>query len=100
MNWREQASCATLPETVYDRLFFENGNPAAAQRICSTCPVQQECHQFADLTRIPHGVYGGESGASRRARLGITLFEDQVDITATPTPIPTDDPEDWWWRVA
>lgn len=104
MTWRDQARCGDLAMTEpekYDRIFFESGNPTTAQRMCEGCPVQQACYDFASTSRIPHGVFGGESGAHRRLRLGISHFEDQTGIVVS-APTPTDDPDhfdDWWWRL-
>ena len=83
-DWMADAKCGqlvkdgllTLAES--DAIFFDCGNPSRAQNICETCPVQAQCKGWAEDRLIPHGVFGGEQGASRRARLGI-------DISGYPT---------------
>lgn len=98
MTWRNSAACAVdtlmeLPKS--DQLFFGPGRPASdALQMCAGCPVRAECKNFAEKNRIPHGIYGGESGAARRERLGISEFEDQTGIIAFPDPVV--EPEDWW----
>ena len=62
-DWRSFAVCSqTDPE-----LFFpeKGGDPWVAKRICFTCPVKQECLQYAvDNNEI--GVWGGTSTAERQ----------------------------------
>jgi WhiB family redox-sensing transcriptional regulator len=38
----------------------------AAQRICRTCPVQEQCLEYALTHRIEQGVWGGASERERR----------------------------------
>lgn len=37
-----------------------------ARRICATCPVKDECLEYALTERIDHGVWGGASERERR----------------------------------
>lgn len=37
-----------------------------ARRVCATCPVKQECLEYALRYRIEHGVWGGASERERR----------------------------------
>jgi len=37
-----------------------------ARRVCSTCPVQEPCLEYALVERIDHGVWGGASERERR----------------------------------
>ena len=47
--------------------FPSNGSGVeAAQRVCRTCPVQNECLEYALLHRIEQGVWGGASERERR----------------------------------
>lgn len=81
MNWRDEALCGQavatgeLTQQQADDIFFEWGRPNAAQRYCDACPVSADCLQFATDNRIPYGIFGGEQGAARRERLGITLAD-------------------------
>ena len=64
MTWRDDAACRdTNPD-----LFFPGDNDTVtarhAKRICSTCPVRQQCldaHLWED-----HGIFGGTSPQERR----------------------------------
>jgi WhiB family redox-sensing transcriptional regulator len=40
-----------------------------AQRICSECPVQVVCLEYALDNRVDHGVWGGASERERRRLL-------------------------------
>ncbi|NEY31118.1 WhiB family transcriptional regulator [Streptomyces sp. PRKS01-65] len=69
-NWREHAACRHEdPE-----LFFPVGTsgPAAlqteqAKAVCRTCPVREQCLQWALETGQSIGVWGGTSENERRA---------------------------------
>lgn len=89
MTWRARAACATLPLDKSDRLFFGPGKPSTeALAMCSNCTVRTDCYDFASNARIPDGIYGGEAGADRRARLGISDYEDQIGFAAVAFPQP------------
>lgn len=70
MNWSHDAACrGEDPE-----LFFPVGSTgpalrqlADAKRVCTRCPVQSACLQWALLSGIEHGVWGGMSEDERRA---------------------------------
>ncbi|WP_124040084.1 WhiB family transcriptional regulator [Neoactinobaculum massilliense] len=64
LAWQEYALCAqTDPD-----LFFpeKGGSTAPAAAICETCPVQQECLEYALSHDIRHGIWGGMSDNERR----------------------------------
>jgi WhiB family redox-sensing transcriptional regulator len=68
-GWRDAASCrSTDPE-----LFFPVGSTglaldhiAAAKAVCTTCPVQAPCLEFALDSNQDSGVWGGTSEEERR----------------------------------
>ena len=68
-EWRELGSCRTLDTA----LFFPIGQTgeaelaiARAKEVCETCPVSQECLEFAITTNQEYGVWGGHSEEERR----------------------------------
>jgi WhiB family redox-sensing transcriptional regulator len=68
-SWREQAVCRdTAPD-----LFFPVGTTGlaiehieAAKAVCSTCPAQEPCLEFALRTNQQCGIWGGASEEERR----------------------------------
>ena len=63
-SWFSDAVCAQVGG---DAWFPElGGDPRPAQRICRTCPVIDECLDYALKNNFRHGVYGGLTGTQRR----------------------------------
>lgn len=64
-SWRNQALCNGLPS---DLFFLSAGqSPETAKRICSACPVQLECLEYAlERHEITDGIYGGYTAPERR----------------------------------
>lgn len=67
-TWMADAACAHHP----DDLWFptrgaQEEDLALAYAICDTCPVRDECLAYALDQNITFGVWGGKSGAERRA---------------------------------
>jgi hypothetical protein len=96
VNWRDQALCGQavatgeLTQEQADNIFFEWGQPVVAQRYCGACPVSEQCGEFASANRIPYGVFGGEQGAARRRRLGISNTESPFDTLLLARPVTVD----------
>lgn len=70
LEWRQDAACRDLDPD----LFFPIGvtGPAVAQiaeakSVCSSCPVADECLEFAITTNQEFGIWGGKTEDERRA---------------------------------
>lgn len=65
-NWKTQARCIDADPEV----FFppEGVNIREARAICATCPVQEQCLEYAIVNKIEFGVWGGMS-VHQRERL-------------------------------
>jgi WhiB family transcriptional regulator, redox-sensing transcriptional regulator len=68
-EWRHLAACATADT----QLFFPAGvgsraaaDIARAKSLCSACPVQGPCLEFALRTLQDYGVWGGKDEEERR----------------------------------
>ncbi|MFF2113910.1 WhiB family transcriptional regulator [Rhodococcus koreensis] len=65
-EWEWQVNAACRGED--SNLFFESGTSlveAQAKRICSECPVLEQCRQFAVDASEPHGIWGGMTPRER-----------------------------------
>lgn len=63
-EWRQRAACRDSDV----ELFFPTTEEEAAapKAICATCPVRDECLEWALATRQNDGVWGGLTDAERR----------------------------------
>lgn len=62
-EWMNQGKCRAVS---WDTFFPHDGTGVvAAQKICATCPVSQECLEYALANHIDHGVWGGCSERER-----------------------------------
>jgi WhiB family transcriptional regulator, redox-sensing transcriptional regulator len=64
-GWRGRAGCRGTDLEVF---FPGRGEPAEpARRICASCPVRQQCLDYAISHGIVHGIWGGLTQRDRRA---------------------------------
>ena len=99
-SWRDLAACRGRtdlffpPEIQYRtvdqrRLHMLHVNEAKA--ICSTCPVQDECLDFALTNNIKHGIWGGfsmsSSARSRRKKTGLRVVDTPDPSLAACRPV-------------
>ncbi len=63
-GWRQDAACRGADTDVFFPVTDEEAGPALA--ICATCPVREECLEFALVTRQEDGVWGGLTETERR----------------------------------
>jgi WhiB family redox-sensing transcriptional regulator len=70
-GWLGRAACRALPT----ELFFPAGEldeqaveqAEEAKGVCSGCPVQVTCLEFAIATNQPYGIWGGANASERRS---------------------------------
>jgi WhiB family redox-sensing transcriptional regulator len=64
MKWMQRGLCREIPPATF---FPSDGvGVEIARRICATCPVHEQCLEYALEQRIDHGVWGGCSERERR----------------------------------
>ena len=62
--WMNAGNCRSISPSVF---FPSDGvGVEVARQICQTCPVKQQCLEYAIHHRIDHGVWGGASERERR----------------------------------
>ncbi|MGH9019764.1 MAG: WhiB family transcriptional regulator [Acidimicrobiales bacterium] len=63
-EWMADGKCREYPAGVF---FPRDGlGVIKAQRICATCPVADQCLEYAIDNHVDHGVWGGKSERERR----------------------------------
>lgn len=71
-DWHAQANCRGMDQTTFygtdvgDAFTLTRAELAAAQRVCTPCPVKRDCLTFALERGEPYGVHGGTSGRARK----------------------------------
>lgn len=61
-TWMEEAQCARTDPEVF---FSTNGSSAAAIAVCRSCPVIEQCLQFALASHQRNGIWGGTTSHAR-----------------------------------
>lgn len=64
-NWRDRAACKGMD---IDLFFLDKSQPIpkSVKDTCASCPVQQECLDYAVMVPIVIGFFGGKSAKQRR----------------------------------
>ncbi len=74
-GWQHKASCRGADASLFfspthlEKRIVRSSREERAKAICSVCPVQRDCLDFALATREPHGIWGGLNEIERRAVL-------------------------------
>ncbi len=63
-DWQAEAACRDSDPSVFFPVSDKDAEPARA--ICDTCPVAQECLEWALGTRQPDGIWGGLTPLERQ----------------------------------
>lgn len=84
MVWTERGACREMPKDI----FYDDSRVSEAREVCATCPVRQECLDWAVAHDEAYGVWGGKTVDERdtesrrrvkrfgtRRRSGLTLGE-------------------------
>lgn len=82
--WMTEAACGQVGIGAGEEFFPLTGeNPSTAYRVCSRCPVQTDCGEYAmdDDTRQDFGVWGAMS-LRRRNRQRMLRYQDRRHAAA------------------
>ncbi|GAC1375553.1 MAG: WhiB family transcriptional regulator [Acidimicrobiales bacterium] len=63
-NWRQRSACTGLDTEIFFPASEAEAGPAKS--VCATCPVRDECLEWAIQTRQEDGVWGGLTDTERR----------------------------------
>ena len=64
-GWKKRAACSGADPNMF---FPERGDSCAeAVAICRSCPVREDCREYAIADPWLHGIWGGTSQEGRRA---------------------------------
>ena len=64
LTWRYRGACRGLDPDIFYPASDEEAGPAKA--VCGSCPVRQQCLEFALANREREGVWGGATEKERR----------------------------------
>ena len=65
-GWRAGAACAGSDSDVFFPAPEDEAAIIVAKEICASCPVREECLQFALSTNQGDGIWGGLDAQERR----------------------------------
>ena len=65
-GWRESAACSGVESDTFFPASEDESAAKAAKKICTECPVQEACLQYALSTNQAAGVWGGLDASERR----------------------------------
>lgn len=83
-EWQQRGACTDTDTELFFHPDNERGprreaREAAAKAVCATCPVLQQCRDYALATREPFGVWGGLSEPDRER---ILAREQQLAVAS------------------
>jgi len=62
--WRDSAACRGLDVDIFFPASDDDAGPAKA--VCATCPVREQCLEWALASRQEDGIWGGLTDTERR----------------------------------
>lgn len=74
-DWQHRGACrgphaaVFFPPAQFERKSERIEREHRAKEICASCPVSDECLDYAVTIREPHGIWGGLNEAERRLLL-------------------------------
>ncbi len=84
-EWQFDGACRAAGDSQFFHPEGERGprrrnRDAAAQAICATCPVLQQCRDHALAVREPYGVWGGLTEEDREAILASRRSAERLPV--------------------
>lgn len=63
--WSVKAACKGADPDLFFPVAYDDPRILDAKEICRTCPVNEDCLEFAISTRERFGIWGGHTEAER-----------------------------------
>lgn len=67
VTWKAEGACRWVEPELFYPTSESDADAQPAKQVCSSCPVRQPCLDYALATREFEGIWGGLTGAERRA---------------------------------
>lgn len=85
LDWRVQSKCQELTVEQHEKLFFPKAGRSIekARRYCKTCPVNEECLEFA-INNDCWGIWAGTNQKERREMKNFKQLASQSVPTLAP----------------
>ncbi len=80
MDWQKDGACS-LPANQDKADFFFSKEPAEkyeAINLCFSCPVRQQCLQWALEHRVIYGIWGGKDESEIRRTLSVSYLGEET----------------------
>ena len=74
-RWQDRAACKGMDPTIFfgpeyaETVKEKRDREDAAKAVCTTCPVREECLEYALDAREAYGIWGGLTELERKALL-------------------------------
>ena len=75
VRWQDKAACKGMDPTLFfgpeyaETVKEKRDREDAAKEVCNTCPVREECLEYALDAREAYGIWGGMTELERKALL-------------------------------
>ena len=81
-DWADSAACKGMETELWFPVRYEHGGESAL-KVCATCPVKDECAEYAIPEAGLHGIWGGMNQKERervrsRRRRGLRVAVEPV----------------------
>ena len=85
LDWRVQSKCRELTVEQHEKLFFPKAGRSIekARRYCKTCPVIDECLEFA-INNDCWGIWAGTNQKERRGMKDFKQLASQASSALAP----------------
>jgi hypothetical protein len=73
-EWMRDSACRHRPDLDFFDMYERSRMRRQCIELCQTCPVRQECHDYAVTNEIWHGIWGGKTPNERASSIESTYL--------------------------